>query len=225
MQAVCSGFVYAVTTADKFLTVGLARRALVIGSETFSRILDWSDRSTCVLFGDGAGAVVLEAQREAGHHRRPRRARRPACARTARHRDKLFVDGGPSSTRTVGHLRMEGREVFKHAVGMITDVIEDAFAAGRHHGRGPRLVRAAPGQQPHHRRLAPRSSASPSEKVVVTVAAARQYLGGLRAAGARSRRSRTGASRGSIWCCWRRWAAASPGARSWSAGKPNPTLR
>ncbi|MER8521951.1 ketoacyl-ACP synthase III [Mesorhizobium sp. M0644] len=127
LQAVCSGFVYAVTTADLYIRGGLARRVLVIGSETFSRILDWNDRSTCVLFGDGAGAMVLEAGTGAGGI-----ADRGVLAASLRsdgiHKDKLFVDGGPSTTGTVGHLRMEGREVFKHAVGMITDVIEATFA-------------------------------------------------------------------------------------------------
>ena len=128
MQAVCSGFVYAVTTADLYIRGGLAKRVLVIGSETFSRILDWSDRSTCVLFGDGAGALVLEAGEGVGTI-----ADRGVLAASLRsdgvHKDKLFVDGGPSTTGTVGHLRMEGREVFKHAVGMITDVIEATFSA------------------------------------------------------------------------------------------------
>ncbi|MBX9710796.1 MAG: 3-oxoacyl-ACP synthase, partial [Xanthobacteraceae bacterium] len=100
----------------------------VIGSETFSRILDWSDRGTCVLFGDGAGAVVLEAQPQPGKTS-DRGILTTHLRSDGRHKDKLFVDGGPSSTQTVGHLRMEGREVFKHAVGMITDVIEDAFKA------------------------------------------------------------------------------------------------
>jgi 3-oxoacyl-[acyl-carrier-protein] synthase-3 len=128
VAAVCSGFVFALATADKFITSGANRRALVIGAETFSRILDWNDRTTAVLFGDGAGAVVLEAVEGQGDvsdtgiltsHLRS----------DGRHRTKLYVDGGPSTTGTVGHLRMEGREVFKHAVGMITDVIVDAFAA------------------------------------------------------------------------------------------------
>lgn len=126
MQAVCSGFVYAVTTADLYIRGGQAKRVLVIGSETFSRILDWNDRSTCVLFGDGAGAIVLEAQQGEGNI-----GDRGVLAASLRsdgiHKDKLFVDGGPSTTGTVGHLKMEGREVFKHAVGMITDVIEDVF--------------------------------------------------------------------------------------------------
>ncbi|MGB3878411.1 MAG: beta-ketoacyl-ACP synthase III [Shinella zoogloeoides] len=128
VQAVCSGFVYAVTTADAYIRGGLAKRVLVIGAETFSRILDWTDRTTCVLFGDGAGAIVLEAQEGAGTN-----ADRGVLSTQLRsdgaHRDKLFVDGGPSTTGTVGHLRMEGREVFKHAVGMITDVIVSAFDA------------------------------------------------------------------------------------------------
>ncbi|WP_026612557.1 beta-ketoacyl-ACP synthase III [Ensifer aridi] len=128
MQAVCSGFVYAVATADAYIRGGLARRALVIGAETFSRILDWSDRTTCVLFGDGAGAIILEAQQGEGTN-----ADRGVLTAQLRsdgiHGDKLYVDGGPSTTGTVGHLRMEGREVFKHAVGMITDVIEAAFEA------------------------------------------------------------------------------------------------
>ncbi len=127
IQAVCSGFVFALSTADAHLRTGAFKRALVIGAETFSRILDWDDRGTCVLFGDGAGAIVLEGvpAEVAG-----RSGVLTNHLRTdGRHRAKLYVDGGPSSTRTVGHLRMEGREVFKHAVGMITDVIEDAFAA------------------------------------------------------------------------------------------------
>lgn len=127
LQAVCSGFVFGLSTADAHLRTGSFKRALVIGAETFSRILDWDDRGTCVLFGDGAGAVVLEAMPEAESGGR---GVLTCHLRTdGRHRNKLFVDGGPSSTGTVGHLRMEGREVFRHAVGMITDVIEDAFAA------------------------------------------------------------------------------------------------
>ena len=123
LQAVCSGFVFAVTTADKFLTSGSHKRALVIGAETFSRILDWEDRTTCVLFGDGAGAIVLEAV-EGGD----KGVITSKLRSDGRHRDKLYVDGGPSTTGTVGHLRMEGREVFKHAVGMVTDVIKACFA-------------------------------------------------------------------------------------------------
>ncbi|ODT16639.1 MAG: 3-oxoacyl-ACP synthase [Kaistia sp. SCN 65-12] len=128
MQAVCSGFVFALSTADAFIRASQAKRILVIGAETFSRILDWNDRTTCVLFGDGAGAVVLGASVQDGT-REDRGVLTTHLRSDGRHRDKLYVDGGPSSTGTVGHLRMEGREVFKHAVGMITDVIEDAFRA------------------------------------------------------------------------------------------------
>jgi 3-oxoacyl-[acyl-carrier-protein] synthase III len=128
LQAVCSGFVFALATADNFLRAGAYKRALVIGAETFSRILDWNDRGTCVLFGDGAGAVVLEAQDQPGTAA-DRGVLTTHLRSDGRHKAKLFVDGGPSTTQTVGHLRMEGREVFKHAVGMITDVIVDAFNA------------------------------------------------------------------------------------------------
>ncbi|MBG6155485.1 3-oxoacyl-[acyl-carrier-protein] synthase-3 [Labrenzia sp. EL_159] len=128
VQAVCSGFVYAMTTADAYIRSGLSKRCLVIGAETFSRILDWEDRTTCVLFGDGAGAVVLERTECAGTND-DRGILTSHLRSDGRHKEKLYVDGGPSTTQTVGHLRMEGREVFKHAVGMITDVIEDAYEA------------------------------------------------------------------------------------------------
>jgi len=128
LQAVCSGFVYALATVDGLLRAGTFKRALVIGAETFSRILDWNDRGTCVLFGDGAGALVLEAQPQPGT-RADRGILTSHLRSDGRHKMKLYVDGGPSSTGTVGHLRMEGREVFRHAVAMITDVVEDAFKA------------------------------------------------------------------------------------------------
>jgi 3-oxoacyl-[acyl-carrier-protein] synthase-3 len=128
LQAVCSGFVFALTTVDALLKTGPFKRALVIGSETFSRILDWKDRGTCVLFGDGAGAVVVEGQVQPGTHE-DRGVLTSHLRSDGRHKTKLYVDGGPSSTQTVGLLRMEGRAVFKHAVAMITDVIEDAFKA------------------------------------------------------------------------------------------------
>ena len=128
LQAVCSGFVYALSVVDAMLKSGGFKRALVIGAETFSRILDWNDRTTCVLFGDGAGALVLEAQPQPGTT--ADRGILTAHLRSdGRYKSKLYVDGGPSSTQTVGHLRMEGREVFKHAIAMITDVIDDAFKA------------------------------------------------------------------------------------------------
>ena len=128
VQAVCSGFVYAMTIADKFLASGSHKCALVIGAETFSRLLDWSDRTTCVLFGDGAGAGVLVAQESEGRVN-DRGVLTSHLRSDGRHREKLFVDGGPSTTGTVGHLRMSGKEVFRHAVGMVTDVMRDAFAA------------------------------------------------------------------------------------------------
>jgi 3-oxoacyl-[acyl-carrier-protein] synthase-3 len=127
LQAVCSGFVYALAIADGLLRTGVHKRALVIGAETFSRILDWTDRGTCVLFGDGAGAIVLEAQAQPGG-RDDRGVLASHLRSDGRHKAKLYVDGGPSSTGTVGHLRMEGKEVFKFAVGAITDVIKDVFA-------------------------------------------------------------------------------------------------
>jgi 3-oxoacyl-[acyl-carrier-protein] synthase-3 len=128
LQAVCSGFVYGMSNADQYLRSGDFNRALVIGAETFSRILDWTDRTTCVLFGDGAGAVVLERTAQPGK-REDRGILVSKLRSDGRHKLKLYVDGGPGSTKTVGHLRMEGKEVFRHAVGMITDVIEDAYTA------------------------------------------------------------------------------------------------
>jgi 3-oxoacyl-[acyl-carrier-protein] synthase-3 len=131
IQAVCSGFVFAVATADSFLKNGLASRALVIGAEVNSRILDWTDRATCVLFGDGAGAAILERVELA--EGAPDRGVLATALRTdGGHWEKLYVDGGPSTTRTVGHVRMRGHEVFRHAVGMISDVVESTLAAGGH---------------------------------------------------------------------------------------------
>jgi len=123
IQAVCSGFVFALSTADNYLKGGQFKRALVIGSEAFSRILDWKDRSTCVLFGDGAGALVVEAQETDGGA--SDRGILATCLRSdGRYRDKLYVDGGPSSTGTVGCVRMDGPEVFRHAVTKISEVID-----------------------------------------------------------------------------------------------------
>jgi 3-oxoacyl-[acyl-carrier-protein] synthase-3 len=126
VQAVCSGFVYAMTTADNFLKTGQFKRAIVVGAETFSRILDWSDRGTCVLFGDGAGAVVLEAQPQKGT-REDRGIHSTRIRSDGRYEDLLYVDGGPGSTKTTGHLRMNGREVFRHAVQKISGVIEETL--------------------------------------------------------------------------------------------------
>jgi 3-oxoacyl-[acyl-carrier-protein] synthase-3 len=136
IQAVCSGFVYGLAVADNFIKSGQCKTVLLIGAETFSRILDWEDRSTCVLFGDGAGAVVLRAAEddpdanlgETGHNRGS------GVLSTHLHsdgatNDLLYVDGGPSSTQTVGHLRMNGREVFRHAVNKFSSVVEEALEA------------------------------------------------------------------------------------------------
>lgn len=136
VQAVCAGFMYALAVADNFIKAGQARRALVIGAETFTRLLDWNDRSTCVLFGDGAGAVVLESHDGNGA------AGDFGILSThlhtdGRQRDILYVDGGPSATRTVGHVRMNGKEVFRHAVGKLAAVMEEALAE---HGLAPSAV-------------------------------------------------------------------------------------
>ena len=128
VQAVCSGFVYALATTDALIRAGQAQKALVIGAETFSRILDWTDRGTCVLFGDGAGALVLAAEEQPGG-RDDRGLLTVHLRSDGRHKKQLYVDGGPSSTGTVGHVRMVGREVFKYAITAISDVIEDAFDA------------------------------------------------------------------------------------------------
>ncbi len=122
LQAVCSGFVYGMATADSYIKNGLATRALVIGAETFSRLLDWSDRTTCVLFGDGAGAVVLE-KRELEDDAPEQGILASALRSDGHHWQKLYVDGGPSTTGTTGHVHMQGPEVFRHAVGKITDVV------------------------------------------------------------------------------------------------------
>ena len=122
LQAVCSGFVYAVSVADLHIRGGMAKRVLVIGAETFSRILDWSDRTTCVLFGDGAGAAIMERV-ELDDDAPERGVLASALRSDGHHWDKLYVDGGPSSTGTTGHVHMQGPEVFRHAVGKITDVV------------------------------------------------------------------------------------------------------
>ncbi|WP_257539095.1 beta-ketoacyl-ACP synthase III [Sphingobium sp. CFD-1] len=125
VAAVCSGFLYAVTVADSMIRSGAARRALVIGSETFSRILDWEDRGTCVLFGDGAGAIVLGAEESAEGTRGILASKLHA---DGRHNQLLYVDGGPSTTQTVGKLRMRGQEVFRHAVVNLASVLTEVLA-------------------------------------------------------------------------------------------------
>ncbi|MGL5363919.1 MAG: beta-ketoacyl-ACP synthase III [Bosea sp. (in: a-proteobacteria)] len=126
IHAVCSGFVFALTTADKFLASGATKAALVIGAETFSRLLDWTDRTTCVLFGDGAGAMVLTA--EPGDGTLADRGVLTTHIRSdGNYCNKLYVDGGAGSTKTVGHLRMEGREVFRHAVVNLAETVNETF--------------------------------------------------------------------------------------------------
>jgi 3-oxoacyl-[acyl-carrier-protein] synthase-3 len=163
IQAVCSGFVYAMVTADSYLKNGIARRALVIGAETNSRILDWTDRSTCVLFGDGAGAAILELGGDG------ERGVLASSLRSDGHFwDKLYTDGGVSSTQSMGHVHMEGKEVFRHAVGKITDVVENVLTATGYtvndldwfvpHQANLRIIQGA-GEKLH----------IPPEKVVITV--------------------------------------------------------
>ena len=166
VAAVCSGFLYAVGTADAMLRSGMARRALVIGAETFSRILDWEDRTTCVLFGDGAGAIVLEARDSAD-------ADGPGILATRLHADGahnqlLYVDGGPSTTGTVGKLRMKGKEVFKHAVTNLTEVLREVLAET---GVSAEQLDWVVPHQANQRILdgTARKLGLPAEKVVVTV--------------------------------------------------------
>ncbi|MEO9899751.1 beta-ketoacyl-ACP synthase III [Nisaea sp.] len=128
IQAVCAGFIYALATADNFIKAGQAQSVLVIGAETFSRILDWEDRTTCVLFGDGAGAIVLRSA-EGGEVESDFGVMSTHLHSDGRHRDVLYVDGGPSSSQSVGHVRMAGQEVFRHAVSKLSGVIDEALSA------------------------------------------------------------------------------------------------
>jgi 3-oxoacyl-[acyl-carrier-protein] synthase III len=162
VHAVCTGFLYAVTVADAMIRAGSGRTALVIGAETFSRILDWEDRTTCVLFGDGAGALVLRA--EDGD----RGILATKLHADGRHNDLLFVDGGPSTTGTVGKLRMKGREVFRHAVVNLADVLREVLSAAN---LGPDDVDWVVPHQANARILdaTAKKLNLPSEKVVVTV--------------------------------------------------------
>ncbi len=166
IQAVCSGFVYAVATADSMLKNGLGTRALVIGAETFSRILDWNDRTTCVLFGDGAGAMVLEAV--PADRARGTGVLSASLRSAGEHWQKLYVDGGVSKTKTVGTVHMQGPEVFKHAVGMVSDVIDGALQKAGYqasdldwfvpHQANKRIIDASG-----------RKMGIPAEKIVLTV--------------------------------------------------------
>ena len=162
VHAVCTGFLYALSVADSMLRSGMAKRALVIGAETFSRILDWEDRATCVLFGDGAGALVLSAEEgEQGILATRLHA-------DGRHNDMLFVDGGPSTTGTVGKLRMKGREVFRHAVINLADVLSEVLSAA---GLSAADVDWVVPHQANARILdaTARKLGLPAEKVVMTV--------------------------------------------------------
>ena len=162
VHAVCTGFLYALSVADSMLRSGNAGKALVIGSETFSRILDWEDRATCVLFGDGAGALVLSAEETEGGILATR------LHADGRHNDLLFVDGGPSTTGTVGKLRMKGREVFRHAVVNLADVLNEVLEAS---GLSAADVDWVVPHQANARILdaTARKLGLPPEKVVVTV--------------------------------------------------------
>ena len=162
VHAVCTGFLYALSVADSMLRSGNASKALVIGSETFSRILDWEDRATCVLFGDGAGALVLAA--EEGE----RGILATKLHADGRHNDLLFVDGGPSTTGTVGKLRMKGREVFRHAVVNLADVLNEVLVEA---GLSAADVDWVVPHQANARILdaTARKLGLPAEKVVVTV--------------------------------------------------------
>ena len=167
VQAVCSGFVFALATADNYLKSGQFKRALVVGAEAFSRILDWEDRSTCVLFGDGAGALVIEAQKLNGALT-DRGILATTLRSDGRYRDKLYVDGGPSSTGTVGYLRMDGPEVFRHAVTKISDVILETLQKA---GYEPSDIDWFVPHQANKRILdgAARKLKLPRERVVMTV--------------------------------------------------------
>src|SRR5690349_11728516 len=162
VHAVCTGFLYALTVADSMLRSGNARKAIVIGSETFTRILDWEDRATCVLFGDGAGALILGAEETDGGILATR------LHADGRHNDLLFVDGGPSTTGTVGKLRMKGREVFRHAVVNLADVLNEVLEAA---GLTPADVDWVVPHQANQRILdaTAKKLGLPAEKVVVTV--------------------------------------------------------
>ena len=167
VQAVCSGFIFALAVANNFLRTGQSKMALVIGAETFSRILDWSDRRTCILFGDGAGAVVLRAE-EGTLSLDKSGIISTHLHSDGRYRDLLYVDGGPSATQTVGHLRMSGREVFRHAVVNLSDVVHEALEAN---GLKPDSVDWIVPHQANKRILVgtAKKLGLPIERVIVTV--------------------------------------------------------
>ena len=167
IQAVCAGFIFALGSADAMIRTGQATRALVIGAETFSRIMDWTDRTTCVLFGDGAGAVLLEAT--PGEGAATDRGVLATCLHSdGAHEALLFVDGGPSSTQTAGKLRMQGREVFKHAVAKLAAVAEEAMAKA---GVGPEAIDWVVPHQANIRIIeaTAKKAGVPMEKVILTL--------------------------------------------------------
>lgn len=168
VAAVCSGFLYAMATADSMIRTGMAKCALVIGAETFTRILDWEDRTTCVLFGDGAGALVLEARTVADDDRQAPGIIASRLHADGQHNQLLYVDGGPSTTGTVGKVRMKGREVFRHAVVNLASVLEEVLAAS---GYAPSDINWVVPHQANFRILdaTARKLGLPAEKVVVTV--------------------------------------------------------
>ena len=163
LQAVCSGFIYGLSVADNMIRGGQARTVLLIGAESMSRLLDWSDRTTCVLFGDGAGAVVLQAYDGKGDNS-DQGILNTRLFSDGRLHDMLYVDGGPSSTRTTGFLRMQGKEVFRHAVTNISAAITASAEAAGSRGRRHRLVRAPPGQPAHPGRHRQKAGHSPRKK-------------------------------------------------------------
>lgn len=168
VAAVCSGFLYAMATADSMIRTGMAKCALVIGAETFTRILDWEDRTTCVLFGDGAGALVLEARTVADDDRQAPGVIASRLHADGQHNELLYVDGGPSTTGTVGKVRMKGREVFRHAVVNLASVLEEVLAET---GYAPSDIDWVVPHQANFRILdaTARKLGLPAEKVVVTV--------------------------------------------------------
>lgn len=167
VQAVCSGFIYALSVADNFIKAGQARNVLVIGAETFSRLLDWEDRTTCVLFGDGAGAVVLQASEGEGTAQ-DRGVLTTILHSDGRYNDLLKTDGGPSSTGTTGYVRMKGREVFKHAVVNLANAVKEAMADT---GLGPDDVDWVVAHQANRRILEATSKKLKlgDDKVIITV--------------------------------------------------------
>jgi 3-oxoacyl-[acyl-carrier-protein] synthase III len=168
VQAVCSGFVYALATADNFIKTGQVRRALVIGAERFSSLIDWTDRTTCVLFGDGAGAVVLEGY-DAPGSREDRGILSTHLHSEGAYRSALYVDGGPATTQTVGHVRMQGKEVFRHAVNRMGEVVTEALQAN---GLQPSDIKWLVPHQANRRIIDSTAEklGLPPERVVVTVA-------------------------------------------------------